>query len=252
MLQFAYLLGWVAATASGPLPGTLSAAAGFCAWSPLVLAPAAEVRSSEALAGNSSSNSRHTGTDASAGGTWRGPQACAREFCVYSNPSFADGRGIALITTARNAEVMMSQLPGGPLDDAGDRPATGPLFHTTEIPGKGVGLVAARHIRRGQRIMAHTPAVLVHRQLVDKLADTDKFRLFEVAVDQLPEPTRQLFLSQMGHFGGHRISDIMNTNSFEMHLSTHDGHHFANFPEVSRFNHDCRPKWVVSLSLSSA
>ncbi|KAK6189334.1 hypothetical protein LQW54_013373 [Pestalotiopsis sp. IQ-011] len=33
----------------------------------------------------------------------------------------------------------------------------------------------------------------------------------------------------------------MFTNSFQINLGGHDGQHFGNFPEVSRFNHDCRP-----------
>ena len=45
----------------------------------------------------------------------------------------------------------------------------------------------------------------------------------------------------MGHFGGPRVADIFATNSFQMDLGGPDGHHYGCFPEVSRFNHDCRP-----------
>lgn len=49
----------------------------------------------------------------------------------------------------------------------------------------------------------------------------------------------------MAHFGGHKILDILATNSFQMNLDPAGkdttAHHYGNYPEVSRFNHDCRP-----------
>ncbi|KAF3016754.1 SET domain-containing protein 5 [Neopestalotiopsis sp. 37M] len=57
----------------------------------------------------------------------------------------------------------------------------------------------------------------------------------------LSEEKREKFLAQAGELGGHRILDIMFTNSFQINLGGHDGQHFGNFPDVSRFNHDCRP-----------
>ncbi|KAL2752243.1 hypothetical protein ACRALDRAFT_1066285 [Sodiomyces alcalophilus JCM 7366] len=58
-------------------------------------------------------------------------------------------------------------------------------------------------------------------------------------------------MRQAGRFGGHKVADIVTTNSFQVDLggdgsggSSSAGHHYANFPEVSRFNHDCRPNAV--------
>ena len=52
-------------------------------------------------------------------------------------------------------------------------------------------------------------------------------------------------MSQMAHFGGHKIVDIIATNSFQMNLDPtgkdQNAHHYGNYPEVSRLNHDCRP-----------
>ncbi|KAK9771139.1 hypothetical protein AB5N19_00367 [Seiridium cardinale] len=58
---------------------------------------------------------------------------------------------------------------------------------------------------------------------------------------QLPPAEQQQFLAQAGEFGGHKISDIMFTNSFQISVQGQDGQYFGNFPAVSRFNHDCRP-----------
>lgn len=39
------------------------------------------------------------------------------------------------------------------------------------------------------------------------------------------------------------MSDILLTNAFQMDVGGlgEEGHHLGNFPDVSRFNHDCRP-----------
>ncbi|TEA14144.1 SET domain-containing protein 5 [Colletotrichum sidae] len=171
---------------------------------------------------------------------WFGPHACAGPYCVYSRPSFANGRGIVLVSTAYNAEeashvdaFTKSSEPG----DYGDST----LFRVVEMPGKGLGLVAAKTIERGQRIMAHPPAVVIHRRFIDDIDLENQYRTLDVAVNHLPEATRKTFMEQMGQSGGHKVHDIIHTNSFELGLPIQDGHHFANYPEVSRYNHDCRP-----------
>ncbi|KAJ0159974.1 SET domain-containing protein 5 [Colletotrichum tanaceti] len=175
---------------------------------------------------------------------WRGPHSCVVPFCAYSRPSFAGGRGIVLVSTSHNAEEA-SRLPAFSNESvAGD--GDGELFRVVEVPGKGLGLVANQPIRRGQRIMAHPPAVVVHRRFIDVVDLEGQHRLLDDAVAQLPDDTRRAFMEQVGQSAehaspGHKIHDIMHTNSFELSLGIRDGHHFGNYPEVSRFNHDCRP-----------
>ncbi|KAK1585573.1 uncharacterized protein LY79DRAFT_518609 [Colletotrichum navitas] len=175
---------------------------------------------------------------------WHGPHACAGVYCSYSRPSFAGGRGIVLVTTPFSAEEA-SRLPAFAAESITGE-GDGELFSVVEVPGKGLGLVANQPIRRGQRIMAHPPAVVVHRRFVDDVEPEDQYRVFEDAVTRLPEPARAVFMAQMGqaaahHSTGQTVHDIMHTNSFELGLKIRDGHHFGNYPEVSRFNHDCRP-----------
>ncbi|GKT45360.1 uncharacterized protein ColSpa_05541 [Colletotrichum spaethianum] len=185
---------------------------------------------------------------------WHGPHACAGVYCVYSRPSFASGRGIVLVSTAYNAEEAshLSAFATDSIKGEGDSE----LFRVVEMPGKGLGLVANQPIRRGQRIMAHPPAVVVHRRFVDEIDLEGQYRLLDVAAAQLPEETRKAFMAQMGQAAAHKstgqkVHDIMHTNSFELGLRIKDGHHFGNYPEVSRFNHDCRPKmWEIEQQLS--
>lgn len=164
---------------------------------------------------------------------WDGPEQCVAEFCVYSNRHVADG--MALITTARNAHLAahypIAAATGGVEPTA---------FYEAEVPGKGIGLIANRTIRKGETIMQRVPVLLVqwtpHFDLDPALRD----HMYQAAVARLPEASRRRFLRQTGD----TLYDKTERNSFRM--SVDGGHeqsaHLGVFPDASRFNHDCRPK----------
>ncbi|KAK7970572.1 Het domain protein [Apiospora saccharicola] len=166
---------------------------------------------------------------------WIGPYLCLGRFCVWSNDGYGDG-GAAVVTTLSSRHEV-ARLPNrfpGAVHDASH-------FQAVSIPGKGIGIVATRLIRRGEEIMAIRPAVVVHEDLIDELELDCQNTLLDQAASALPDERRQLFLAQAGELGGHRIADIMFTNSFQVSLGAEGQRHFGNFPEVSRLNHDCRP-----------
>ncbi|KAK8056144.1 SET domain-containing protein 5 [Apiospora rasikravindrae] len=166
---------------------------------------------------------------------WVGPHFCLGRFCVWSNDGYGDG-GASVVTTLSNRHrvaQMPDRSPGGVHDIS--------HFQAVAIPGKGIGLVATRLIRRGEEIMAARPAVVAHESLVDELELDSQNALLDQAARVLPGEKRKRFLAQAGELGGHRIADIMFTNSFQVSLGSEGEPHFGNFPEVSRLNHDCRP-----------
>jgi hypothetical protein len=110
------------------------------------------------------------------------------------------------------------------------------------IQGKGNGLVATRTIRRGERIMAARPALLVHRDALIELELEEVYHLIDLAVNSLSKPRKDRYVAQAGTMGGRKNTDILFTNSFQVSLGDLDGFHYGNFPEVSLLNHDCRPK----------
>lgn len=166
---------------------------------------------------------------------WNTSPDCYSEFCVYTNDFF--GEGISLVTTALNHN-RIKQIHA---------PETGPKpdsvnFRIVRVPAKGRGLAATRAIRRGERIMAVKPALLVHRDIFSGLPLQDVYSLMDMAVNSLSKPRRASYLAQSGTMGGHKVTDILFTNSFQIALGNRDGFHYGNFPEVSLLNHDCRPK----------
>lgn len=195
-------------------------------------------------------------------GGWTGPHACAGDYCVYAHPTFAAGRGIALVTTPESAQALantpvFSEL-GQPTAATAFIASTSvneanPSTEVRHIPGKGRGLAASQRIPRGAQVMAYTPALVLHRDLVDKLSRADQLLLLRDAVGRLPPgTTRAAFWRQLGQThadGDDDILDIVMNNSFNLPLLPGSGlgPFIGNFPEVSMYNHDCRPNVAFHL-----
>ncbi|WYZ34280.1 hypothetical protein EsH8_I_000556 [Colletotrichum jinshuiense] len=180
---------------------------------------------------------------------WTGPHGCAGNYCLYANRGFAGGRGIVVISTPENVQ-RVKVLDGGMQDQRReDESAPDPPYQVTEVKGKGLGMIANKTLARGDTVMLKAPVLLAHRAFIERTPPTEQHVLLDAVAGLLPVTTRRIFLGQMGHFGGNKVSDIMATNAFQMDLggSQGDGHHYGNFPEVSRYNHDCRPNMAFRI-----
>ncbi|KAI1803079.1 SET domain-containing protein [Daldinia bambusicola] len=160
-----------------------------------------------------------------------GPQHCANETCIFSNHQIGDG--IVLVTSERNAEIA-SSFPITARFEVNELP-----FHVAEVPGKGIGIVADRKIRKGETILIRSPTMMVqtapHVGMEPRIRDV----LYDQAISKLPTKGRELFMGQMGK----DVYDKIETNCFQMYIDgvNDSGSHLGCFPEISRFNHDCRP-----------
>jgi hypothetical protein len=170
------------------------------------------------------------------------------KLCVYTNSSFSNGRGISIFTTPRIAEEVAG-LPA--FQDPAALPAANVnvdsgVWETRSISGKGIGGVAKKPLKFKDRVTAYTPALLAH--LDDGLETKEREKYFRIAVEQLPEATRDSYL-QLAYIYGHpsiRVQDIVKANTFQLEVGGQN--HLAIFPETARLNHDCSPKLVKCLS----
>ncbi|CAK7213630.1 hypothetical protein SBRCBS47491_001870 [Sporothrix bragantina] len=168
----------------------------------------------------------------------QGPHSCVDDVCVYSDPAF--GNGLSVVTTAANADFLGDRLR---LPLAGNIISPTP-FYESYIIGKGIGLVANATIRRGERLMVHTPTLLVHWPTHAKEeTQNDTEWLYKMALEKLPAPSRNVFSQQM-HIGGSGVRANIETNCFRFFLD--GGHdestgHLGCFPSAARLNHDCEP-----------
>ncbi|KAK0620769.1 hypothetical protein B0T14DRAFT_431840 [Immersiella caudata] len=176
---------------------------------------------------------------------WQETGKCAGKWCIFVNRGFGNGEGTVAITTKPNFEKLLKIE-----DTRHESAASAPPYFIDQVPGKGLGVIANTTLRRGDPVMHENPALLVHRELERSttVPQHEQFALLDTALEQLPPRRRDQFLAQMGHFGGHRITDILTTNAFQLDLGGEDGHHYASFPGVSRYNHDCRPNVAFYIS----
>lgn len=241
-------------------PAQLSPPSEICFSSPLYAAqaPLGALHSSKAPANTTTSSTPQASLEESSSGGWSGPHACAGSYCVYANPSFAANRGIALISNGDTANAL-ANLPvfvALASSQAADMLETANIntrsrgIDTRDIPGKGRGLIASHPIHRGEQIMAYTPALLISRAFVDDLSRAEQLRLLRDAVSHLPTRTRVVFWKQLGQTheaDDNDILEIVMNNSFNLPLSLSGENFIGNFPEVSMYNHDCRPSVAFHL-----
>ncbi|EXJ85506.1 hypothetical protein A1O1_05870 [Capronia coronata CBS 617.96] len=250
-----------------------------------------------------------TDTNSFAHGPWSYPPACTSkldslgsELCVYTNISFARGRGISLFTTPRIAEQIAELAPfhdhdndhdndhdrdhskANKANEANKIPNTNipPVRHevnefqvtwyTRSTTNKGMGMFAKKDLRRGDLITAYTPVLIAYSE--NTLLPSEREKFLQLAINQLPEPTRESYLRLATVYGDPRIvvQDIASANTFGVlfpgtvgsrkkkkntaaadaeSAATEDAaspppphplpQHLAVIPEPSRINHACNP-----------
>ncbi|KAI1773279.1 SET domain-containing protein [Hypoxylon cercidicola] len=199
---------------------------GICPWSPLQAVN--QICVSPEFVHLASEKSHYDATILQS--AWEGPEHCVNDTCIFSNKHVGDG--IVLLTTERNAGLARNFPPVA-------RSEAILPFHVAEIPGKGVGIIADRKISKGETIMIRTPTMLVQTAPHVGLEPGTRDALYDLAVQKLPSKGHDLFMGQMGK----DVYDKIETNCFQLYIdgSNESGSHLGCYPEISRFNHDCRP-----------
>jgi hypothetical protein len=164
------------------------------------------------------------------------------KLCVYSNASFANGRGISIVTTPSLA-AQFAALPAFKVHPADQTNTFSETWTTSAIPGKGMGMLASQSLVPKTRVLAYTPVLLAY--LESELDTMEREALWRVAIEQLPEQARSQFLDLAVVFGDPRVKvqDVVKANTFQVVVG--GGNHLAVWPETSRLNHECAPKWVL-------
>ncbi|EOA82340.1 uncharacterized protein SETTUDRAFT_157167 [Exserohilum turcica Et28A] len=162
--------------------------------------------------------------------------------CVYTDASFADNRGISIFTTRKLAQEFAS-LPAF-RDPLALKPEAinedTHAYHTTSIAEKGIGMLASRPLKFGDRVTAYTPAFVAY--LESELSTLDREALWRTAIEQLPVHLKDKFLNLATVYGDPRVKvqDVVKANTFQVMIG--GVNHLAVWPETSRLNHACAPK----------
>lgn len=112
-----------------------------------------------------------------------------------------------------------------------------PAYEKKDIPGKGIGLVATRHLKAGDLVLKDRPLVILENN-GNHLATPAEL---EFAYRKLSEADRQLYDSLSVSEANKDLSGslaISKTNAIQLGVGSKMGGVFA---EGSRFNHSCSP-----------
>ncbi|ORX95668.1 hypothetical protein BCR34DRAFT_441204, partial [Clohesyomyces aquaticus] len=124
-----------------------------------------------------------------------------------------------------------------------------PPWSVREVPGKGMGVFAARRIERFETVMVDQASVLEDIDAEKALSTTEEREMLARAFKQLKFPEALMNMSAehaRREERGQLEADIMVTNSFGTEI---DGTNIrALFPQISRINHECNPNSFVLIS----
>jgi hypothetical protein len=125
----------------------------------------------------------------------------------------------------------------GELRATSQRQCTGSMYTLRDVPGKGNGLVAARDIPKGSRILEETP--IITTPIYQRDDESLKGHIFQ-QVNSLNEHQRQLFLSLHNLYPYQDIAEqslgILRTVALPVEA---DGVEGGIFLEACRINHAC-------------
>jgi hypothetical protein len=170
-------------------------------------------------------------------GPWTKSPTCIPEesspstYCVYTNDTFANGRGISFFTSPSIAEQILA-LPAFTKKDlhSNVNQFDDPPWEVKNIPGRGNGLFATRTLHRGDEILASTPVGVFQSDALVPDFELDYVYL-HTAFIHLPKSTQQLYLGTMAGSQGDPIMERINTNAFSGEF---DGlPHFLMYPETA-------------------
>ncbi|KAF2637936.1 SET domain-containing protein [Massarina eburnea CBS 473.64] len=179
---------------------------------------------------------------------WSYPPICTSilesvgdKLCVYTNTSFSNNRGISLFTTPSIAAHVLTLPPFQSPSDLSDQAinANSGAWYLSQLPGRGLGLLATKPMVFKDRVTAYTPVSIAY--LETELSTMEREKFWRIAVDQLPEKSRSMYLDLATVYGIEQVKyqDVVKANTFQMEVGAKN--HLAIFPETSRANHGCAP-----------
>lgn len=160
------------------------------------------------------------------------------QFCAYTQSSLHEGESVSLITTPeRFAKLALESAFGERVEDSSSPVLSESSlpYRDVAIPGKGIGLIATRPIRAGQRIMAHRPAVMVDGRAYPGMSKENLADLLARAVEPLPTVHRDRFLNLSTHDGANSYTDLVHkiftTNTFRTSVNDGESDFYSTFTE---------------------
>lgn len=160
--------------------------------------------------------------------------ASLRTYCVSTSSHFGSS-GLSLIADPQAASSLAPIL-NGIYHSSFPSPASTrnfilePAFEVQDIPGKGKGLVATRHIKAKETFLLDHAALVVQDSFAQDVIGEERRGLLNEATDRLVDPSAVTSLGTSGE-SGDVVEDILKTNNFKSELDI--GRSSVLFPVIS-------------------
>jgi hypothetical protein len=174
---------------------------------------------------------------------WSHDPTCAqgrqRSYCAYTTSETRGGHALSVIASPVAADAISAAF----LALGNEHQSVDGGLEVQAFPGKGKGLITTKALKKGERILFETARIIASSNFPTQVTRAQGQALFDAALDQLPEPDRNLVLALDQSLGGSEVEDIMKTNAFACQLADGnvDDAYMCLFPAVARINHACQP-----------
>ncbi|KAK1847243.1 lysine methyltransferase [Colletotrichum chrysophilum] len=114
----------------------------------------------------------------------------SKQYCIFANPQFDNGKGITVITTPERILHIAKSIASVP--DHHPSLSREPSFRTSPSGSKGRGIFATRQIPAGSLITNEAPIIFLDRNWVEDISSEEaRTSLQALAIEKLPRTTRQ-------------------------------------------------------------
>lgn len=155
-------------------------------------------------------------------------------FCVFTDSTFGPN-GLSLIAPPEAASVLtpaLSQIyhSSFPTKASARNLNLEPAVEVQDIPGKGKGLVATRHIKAKETFLIDHASLVVRAEFLQEVDKDVMWGMLDEAVSRLVDPGVVRRLDRMGR-AANVVEDVLQTNTFNSDLEV--GRSFVVFPLIS-------------------
>jgi hypothetical protein len=143
-----------------------------------------------------------------------------QKFCVYTNINYNNGRGVSFVVSPEVAASITFETygmaVGGLEGQIGEEMG---MWEVKDTKERGRGLFVKKDIAAafaGESLIIKSPVLFVSKQVLELPPTTQGDSVLKLAIDQLPERTREAAKSMAKSWGGTEASDLTKTNGIEV------------------------------------
>lgn len=158
-------------------------------------------------------------------------QNATHRFCVYGDSSRVPNHGgVAILSRPEHAAKLAALSPSNdPTLAPMPKKTFHPPYEIRDIPGKGMGMVATRPIKRGEILLSEAPVLVVENLLYNTFSPAERRQHVNTALSFLPDTTVARYMELYHDPKSDPIQSTITRNRYSADLFSDDEHDAASF-----------------------